>query len=139
MNHGHIIPMAWPHDGNQHDKGSGATLADQYRDEGLNMLPFCFSNPPAPGEAEGSGGRSVDAGIMSMLTKMEAGKFKVFKNLTDWFTEKQMYHREDGKIVALGDDLMSATRYASLSVRFALPLSANGYSGAVSLPKVEVC
>jgi len=30
-----------------------------------------------------------------------------------------MYHREDGKIVKQFDDLMDATRYASMSVRHA--------------------
>jgi hypothetical protein len=30
-----------------------------------------------------------------------------------------MYHRKDGKIVKVHDDLMSATRYASQSLKFA--------------------
>jgi phage terminase large subunit-like protein len=33
------LPWAWPHDGLQHDKGSGEQLAKQYRDQGLSMLP----------------------------------------------------------------------------------------------------
>jgi hypothetical protein len=35
---GSWIPCAWPHDGLQHDKGSGEALAAQYRTQGLNML-----------------------------------------------------------------------------------------------------
>jgi hypothetical protein len=31
-----------------------------------------------------------------------------------------MYHRKEGKIVPLNDDLMSATRYAIMSMRFAV-------------------
>lgn len=141
MGVGDTIPMAWPHDGNQHDKGSGAALADQYREEGMNMLPFCFTNPPAPGEAEGSGGRSVEVGLFAMHTAMEGGKLKVFNTLRDWFMEKQMYHREDGKVVPASDDIMSATRYAFQSTRFALPLTNTGYtmSGKLNLPNVEVC
>ena len=46
----HYIPIAWPHDGYQHDKGSGITLAEQYRTAHVNMLPFHFENPPALGE-----------------------------------------------------------------------------------------
>src|SRR5690606_35001448 len=32
------LPWAWPHDGLQHDKGSGDQLAEQYRAQGLEML-----------------------------------------------------------------------------------------------------
>ena len=43
------IPVAFPHDGLQHDKGSGIQLAQQYRDLGVYMLPDHFSNPPTGG------------------------------------------------------------------------------------------
>ena len=32
------IPIAWPHDGNVHDKGSGLALAVQYKNFGANMM-----------------------------------------------------------------------------------------------------
>ena len=35
---GDWVPCAWPHDGLQHDKGSGETLKAQYSEQGLNML-----------------------------------------------------------------------------------------------------
>jgi len=54
-----------------------------------------------------------------MLTRMEEGRFKVFSNLFDWFEERRQYHRKDGKVVDLREDLMSATRYAVMSLRFA--------------------
>ncbi len=111
----HYIPIAWPHDGYQHDKGSGITLAEQYRTAHVNMLPFHFENPPALGEKKG--GNSVEAGIMEMLSRMEQGKFKVFNTLYDWFDEYRLYHRKDGKIVKIKDDLMAATRYAAMSLR----------------------
>ena len=57
---------------------------------------------------------------MAMLQKVEAKKFKVFNTLGDWFEEFRMYHRKDGKVVPLRDDLMSATRYAFQSQRFAV-------------------
>ena len=109
------IPIVWPHDGYQHDKGSGVTLAEQYRDNYVNMLPFHFENPPAIGEKKG--GNSVEAGLMEMLDRMEHGRFKVFNTLYDWFEEYRMYHRKDGKLVKLKDDLMAATRYAAMSLR----------------------
>ena len=101
---GDWLPMAWPHDGLQHDKGSGVKLADQYRNEGLNMLADKATFP------DGSNG--VEAGIMEMLDAMQTGRFKVAKHLTDWWDEFRLYHRENGKVVKEYDDLMAATRYA---------------------------
>jgi hypothetical protein len=57
---------------------------------------------------------------MAMLQSVEAGKFKVFNTLGDWFEEFRMYHRKDGKVVPLRDDLMSATRCAVQSQRCAV-------------------
>lgn len=116
---GSWIPCVWPHDGLHHDKQSGKTLADLYREQGVNMLPHEFTNPPAPGQKEGQGGQGVEAGLMAMFDCMSQGRFKVFSTLSDWFKEKGIYHRKDGKVVKLRDDLMSATRYAFQSLRHA--------------------
>lgn len=114
------IPTAWPHDVGVSDKRSGKPLSVVMREEyGLNMLPNAFSNPPGPGQQEGQGGIGVEAGLWNLLTAMETGRFKVFSNLTEWFREKGLYHRKDGKIVKRMDDLMDATRYAYQSQRFA--------------------
>lgn len=67
----------------------------------------------------GDGSISVEAGLMEMLTRMEGGRFRVFKDLHDWFEEFRMYHRKDGKVVKERDDLMSATRYALMMLRHA--------------------
>ena len=113
-----FIPVAWPHDGHRKDSMGNPGLADQYRQLGCNMLPFHFENPPALGEKKG--GNSIEEGIMSMLQRMEDGKLRVFSTLGDWWQEFRMYHRKEGKIVPLHDDLMSATRYAVMSSRFAV-------------------
>lgn len=108
---GDWIPMAWPHDGYQHDKGSGKALTQQYKDQGINML-----DDHATWE---EGGNGVEAGIQEMLDLMQSGRFKVAEHLEDWFAEFRLYHRKDGKIVKEYDDLMSATRYALMMKRFA--------------------
>ncbi len=113
------IPVVWPHDGLQHDKGSGVPLANMYRDLGLPMMESKFSNPPAMGEEEGSGGNGVEVGVMDMLTRMQTGRFKVFSTCQLWFEEFRQYHRDGGKIEAVDDDLISASRYAVMSLRFA--------------------
>lgn len=118
------IPVIWPHDGFKQDAQSGKPLADIYREDPyhVNMLPFCFSNPPPPGKKEGQGGQGVEVGLLAEDEAMKNGKFKVFSNLSEWFEEKRIYHRKDGSVVKERDDLMSATRYAYMSRRFASTL-----------------
>lgn len=114
------LPIVWPHDGLQRDPKSGVPLADLYRQEGLNMRPEKFSNPHAPNQKEGQGGQGVEVGIIEIYNRMETGRFKVFSHLHDWFEEKRQYHRKDGQIVKLRDDIMAATRYGAMSMRFAI-------------------
>lgn len=108
---GDWLPWMWPHDGLQHDKGSGDELASQYRDAGLKMHHerVTFED----------GGNGVEAGLAEMLDRMQTGKLKVFEHIEDWFDEFRLYHRKDGKVVKEYDDLMAATRYAIMGKRFA--------------------
>ena len=114
----HFIPIAYPHDGNRRDSMGNPGLADQYRNLGCNMMLDHFTNPPALGDNKG--GNSIEEGLMAMIQAMENDKFKVFSTLSDWFEEFRMYHRKGGKVVAIRDDIMSATRYAFQSQRFAV-------------------
>lgn len=109
------IPTAWPHDGHVHDKGSGEETSHQYRDLGMKMISEHAQWP----DKRGNG---VEAGLIDMLQRMQTGRFKVDINLSKWLEEFRMYHRKDGKIVKQRDDLMSATRYALMMMRFAIPL-----------------
>ena len=113
------IPTAWPHDGLQHDKGSGEELAGLYRKAGVNMLKQNASHPPQGQEKEGEGGNSVEAGLLEMLERMQSGRFKVFAHLTDFWEEFRLYHRKDGKLVKMNDDILSACRYALMMRRHA--------------------
>ena len=104
-------PWSWPHDGLQHDKGSGDQLMALYRNQGLEMLPVKATFE--------DGTNGVEAGVMDMLDRMQTGRLKVFTHLTPWFEEFNLYHRKDGLIVKEGDDLISATRYALMMRRYA--------------------
>ncbi len=108
---GDWLPWAWPHDGLQHDKGSGEQLAKQYEEQRLNMLPerATFED----------GTNGVEAGIMEMLQRMQTGRWKVFSTCGEWLEERRLYHRKDGKIVKERDDVLSASRYAMMMLRFA--------------------
>jgi hypothetical protein len=105
------IPCAWPHDGLQHDKGSGEELANQYRSEGLAML--------AERATFDDGGNGVEAGLFQMLDRMQTGRWKVFSTCGGWLGEFRLYHRKDGLVVKLKDDLISSSRYALMMRRFA--------------------
>ena len=71
---------------------------------------------------------------MLMLERMQTGRFKVFRHLADWFEEFRLYHREDGRVVKLRDDLISATRYALMCLRHAQPLTRNGFNRVIEYP-----
>lgn len=109
---GDWIPVAWPHDGLQHDKGSGEQIAEQYRTHGVRMLPERATFP--------DGTNGVEAGVTEMLDRMKTGRLKVAEHLNDWWEEFRLYHRKDGQIVKEGDDLMAATRYALMMIRHAV-------------------
>lgn len=106
---GSWVPIAWPHDGMAHDKGSGEALRDQYDAQGLNMLPDKATHE--------DGGYGLEAGIFEMLDRMQTGRFKVFSTCTGWLQEYRLYHREKGLIVPIKDDRISASRYALMMRR----------------------
>jgi phage terminase large subunit-like protein len=108
------IPVAWPHDGLQHDKQAGRSIKDLYREAGLNMLPrhATFTDHDISSF-------SFEAGISEMLDRMQTGRLKVFSTCTEFFEEMRSYHRKDGKVVKVLDDVISAIRYAMMMRRHA--------------------
>lgn len=109
---GEWLPWAWPHDALAHDKGSGEQLAKQYAQQGLKMMPSRATFE--------DGTNGLEAGVAEMLDRLMTGRLKVFAHLAQWFEEFNLYHRKDGLIVKLNDDLISATRYAMMMRRFAV-------------------
>lgn len=127
---GKELPWAWPRDGRRETlEGAGVALADQYRAQGLNLL-----HQHAQFE---DGSVSVEAGLMMMLDRMQTGRLKVFKHLNDWWEEFRLYHRKDGRVVKEGDDLMAATRYALMMLRFASTKAAyDSFRRPIRYPKL---
>ena len=138
MERGEWIPMAWPHDALQHENGTGMQIAEQYRNLKVNMLHEMAQFPETGDDGETRVSRtSVEAGLFMMLQAFQANdpaylatlqerqpgskplRIKVFSTMHDWFQEFRLYHRKDGKIVKLMDDLMSASRYALMMLRHA--------------------
>jgi phage terminase large subunit-like protein len=107
---GDWIPVSWPEDGLQRDKGSGRPLRDLYFEHGLRMLP----EPASYGDARG---HAVEPGVLDMLERMRTGRWKVFRTCTAWLEEFRAYHRKDGRIVKRRDDAISASRYALMAMQ----------------------
>lgn len=107
------VPVAWPQDGTAREK-SGQVVASLYKKEGLRMLPehATFSQ----------GGYSTEAAVEDMLARESSGRLKVAAHLMDYFEERRFYHRKDGKIVHLQDDILSATQKALMMLREGKPV-----------------
>jgi phage terminase large subunit-like protein len=126
------LPWAWPRDGSRETlEGAGVALAKQYGAQGLDMLidHAQFED----------GSVSVEAGLMDMLDRMKTGRFKVLRHLNDWFEEFRLYHRQDGRVVKEGDDLMAATRYALMMLRHARTTAAlESFRRPIAMPQLSV-
>ena len=111
--HGGLIPAAWPQDGWVRKEFGGVLTpaATIYRSHGIKMLTHHATFI--------DGSNSTELGIMQMTERMTTNRFKVFASCTDWFEEYRTYHRKDGQLVKVMDDIMSATRVAIMQLRSA--------------------
>lgn len=104
------VPVAWPQDGTER-RDDGKPLSDHYKRNGLKMLPAHATWP--------DGSVSTEAGILEIDEREKSGRLKYAAHLSDILEERRFYHRKDGLIVKLKDDLMSALRVGLMMKRFA--------------------
>lgn len=104
------VPVAWPRDGTNR-AADGKPLADHYKRQGLLMLPGHATWP--------DGSISTEAGILEMDDREKSGRLKIAAHLSDYLEERRFYHRKDGQIVKLKDDIMSAARTGIMMKRAA--------------------
>jgi phage terminase large subunit-like protein len=117
MTRGLRIPIAFPHDGHQHDKGSGLSLAKQYKNFGANMMASHAIN-------HGTKTNNIEPALEEMRQFMFEGKLHIAGHNTELLEELRHYHRdEDYRIVKQRDDLISALRYAIMMRRSGKPRS----------------
>jgi phage terminase large subunit-like protein len=115
------IPVSWPHDGMNREKSGGKTLAQAYRDHGVNMLSKSARYPRPRGDTvEKAGGQPVEPIVDEILERMMTSRFKVFSTCREFLEEKRSYHRKDGMIVPKRDDILKATFYAVMMKRYAV-------------------
>ncbi len=119
---GDWIPVAWPMDGYAVTAAShGEPLAQQYRNQGVNMRPAHAQFAETQSEGDRKMSRvSTEAAIQEMLTRFQTGRLKVFNHLNLFFEEVRLYHRKDGIIVKVRDDILSATQKGIMDLRFAV-------------------
>jgi hypothetical protein len=111
MTRGLRVPVAFPHDGGVHDKGSGLSLASQYKNFGLNMMSKFATN-------FGTNQFSIEPALEEMRELMFAGKITIAGHNAELLDELRNYHRDqDFRIVKQRDDLVSALRYAIMMRR----------------------
>lgn len=106
------VPVAWPHDMEDRNPRSGDTYALEYEEEGVEMLEFS-----ARYDDEKGGGQPREPAILKIHKAIEDGRFHIFRNCVKLPEEMDTYHRKDGKIVMINDDLCSAMRYAFMMIR----------------------
>ena len=112
------VPVAWPQDGTAREKSGGGALHLLYKKEGLNMLHEHATWP--------TGGNSTEAGIEEMREREMNGRLKYAAHLSELFEEREFYHRKDGLIVKIRDDILSAVRVGIMMKRFAKPVMLGG-------------
>jgi hypothetical protein len=119
------IPCAWPHDGLQHDKGSGEPLKAQYAGPGPEH---------AAREGDVRGRLQRGRGRRDGHARPDADRpLEGVLHLRRLAQEFRLYHRVDGLIVKERDDRISASRYGLMMLRFAKtePRDDYGRSGAM--------
>jgi len=104
-------PVSWPSDVGSRDKTTGKSFKQIYKEAGLRMLPehAQFSD----------GGVSVNAGCELILERLHEGRLKIFTNCRMLLSEIALYHRKDGVINKINDDLVDAMRYGIMQIRSA--------------------
>ena len=114
--HGDNIPVAWPHDGHKRQNVSTGLKETwkQYVSEGVSML-----GRSARYNNDVGGAQDTEPVVEEIYVRMSEGRFKVFETETAWFEEFRNYHRKDGKINRIRDDIMAATNYAVMMLRYA--------------------
>lgn len=133
------IPVAWPADGLQHEKGREDAVQQKvhYSNAGFSMLPSHATWPDTPDGKGGirKGGNSVEQGIYNIIQLASSGRFKVFRGNNMFMDEWRQYHRDEkGRIVKKFDDLLDSVRYAYMMLRFSVKVGMLGAAKKTYIP-----
>jgi phage terminase large subunit-like protein len=107
------FPIAWPADAGTRDKGSGEPVKNLYKQYGLRMMAESATHANLKGVAA----NSLEGGVQEIDLREKSGKLKVSRSCISYLEERRLYHRKDGEIVRLRDDVLSAGRYGVMMRR----------------------
>jgi len=110
------VPVTWPHDGLNTEKGKGTQLIKNYKNKNLNLL-----SKSARFDNKTGGGQSIERSVMEIYERIESGRFKIFSTEKLLLEEMRNLHRKDGKVVDRLDDCFKSVCYAMMMLRFAVP------------------
>jgi len=113
------FPTAWPADAGTRDKGSGEPIKNLYKNYGLRMM----NEPATHANLKGVAANSLEGGISEIDLREQHGKWKVSRSCVCYLEERRLYHRKDGEVVKLRDDVLSAGRYGMMMRRFFKPFT----------------
>jgi phage terminase large subunit-like protein len=127
------IPIAFPHDGNRVERGSGEALAVLYRRLGAPMLAKHSTN-------HGTDHFFLEPAVEEMCSYMHRGSFMIANHMSELGEEILSYHRdEDHRVVQMRDDLISAVRMAFMMRRSGKGLDVcDAYGRAPGMPNPEM-
>lgn len=130
------VPVAYPKDAADRERGTGQSIVPLYKAEGLRMLSTHATWP--------DGSVSTWAGITEWDQREQTNRLKVNRNLADWLGERRGYHIKRNKagvpeIVKIRDDLLSATRIGLMMLREAkdVPLGSKRNNRAAGDPSLR--
>ncbi len=122
------VPVTWPHDGLNTEKGKGTQLIKNYNNKGINLLSKSarFNN-------DVGGGQSIEKSVMEIYERIESDRFKIFNTETKLLEEIRNLHRKDGKVVDRLDDCFKSVCYAMMMLRYAVPkyIGSQQYPGKI--------
>lgn len=104
------IRVAYPHDANSREKGSGMLLKDYYTDAGVNMFRQFHNHDKST---------FVEPGILEICNRLATGRLKIFSNNRDLISQIKTYRRnpKTGLPIKKDDDLMDAMRYCLIMLK----------------------
>ena len=108
------IPVAWPHDGANREKGSGQRLKDNYSKHGVKLL-----GQSARYKNDKGGSQAVEPIVQEIQERCRNGGFRVFADCTEFFDEYRNYYRKNGQLRKTMDDVLKSVFYAVMMRRYA--------------------
>jgi phage terminase large subunit-like protein len=114
--------VAWPVDAGSRDRGSGEPVKNLYKQFGLRMMDL----PATHSGMKGVEATSLEGGVMEIDARERSGKWRVARGMLCYLEERRLYHRKDGEIVRLRDDVLAAARYGMMMRRYFKPLDESG-------------